>query len=64
MRSSHGLIADDAARVPLALQLHLVWPRGHYAHEQLLELAGRLSQFLSHWAAADWGGMDEPWNYA
>ena len=63
-RGSQGVIADDAARVPLALQLHLVWPRGHYAHDQLLELAGRLSQFLSQWAAADWTGMDEPWNYA
>lgn len=54
----------DAARVPLSLDLHLVWPRDHYAHEQLTELAERLSRFLANWAAADWVGMDEPWNYA
>lgn len=63
-RAPSGVIDGDAAREPLAIELHLVWPRGHYAHEQLLELAGRLSHFLDRWAAADWAGMDEPWNYA
>lgn len=60
-RGSHN---GREARVPLAIDLHLVWPRGHYAHDQLSGLARRLSSFLSQWAAADWAGMDEPWNYA